>query len=265
MSCIRSSLLSAALAACCLPTRAGDEPPLGLSGSVGAGVATAPTYEGSPHRRVLLAPQLSLSYRTQDWGTVELGDRGAVWRAYDDGQGLSLGVVGTIDPGRRMRKGSALDPTPGDARLAGMGDVKASAGLGGVVGWGPLSLMVAKSLGRSGSRGTLATLGAELPYALSPELGLKAGLSATVADARFLQSYFGVTAAQSAASGYAVFTPKAGLYKLELSVGAEYKFDKAWSLQAGLNLTALNGDAKRSPLVVKKTFASAVVGVSYAF
>ena len=55
----------------------------GLSGSVGVGVATLPTYEGSPERRSVVGPDLMLSYRSRDWGTVALGQRGLVWQAYE--------------------------------------------------------------------------------------------------------------------------------------------------------------------------------------
>ena len=61
------------------------EPTHGFSGRIGLGVATVPTYEGSPNRRTLAAPDLTLRYRSHDWGTVEFGQRGLVWSAIETG------------------------------------------------------------------------------------------------------------------------------------------------------------------------------------
>ena len=63
-----------------------QEPAYGLSGRIGLGVATVPTYEGSPNRRTLAVPDLTLSYRSHDWGTVELGQLGLFWNAVEAGR-----------------------------------------------------------------------------------------------------------------------------------------------------------------------------------
>lgn len=70
------ALLAATFLALCPLVQAqsvSQEPTYGLSGRIGLGVATVPTYEGSPNRRTLAGPELTLSYRSRDWGTVEFG------------------------------------------------------------------------------------------------------------------------------------------------------------------------------------------------
>ena len=57
----------------------------GLSGRIGLGLANVPTYEGSPNRRMVAVPDLTLSYRSRDWGTVEFGQRGLFWSAVESG------------------------------------------------------------------------------------------------------------------------------------------------------------------------------------
>lgn len=238
--------------------------PPGLSGSVGLGVLTTPTYDGSDRRRTLGVPMIALNWRTEDWGTVSLDTQGLAWQ-FLDRDGWRASVLGAIDPGRKDRRPSALDIAPGDARLAGMGRIDASAQVGAAFGYGPVQLSMLKAVGDKGSRGARVTLGAELPWVVTPTLGVSAAVVGTWADRRYMQSYFGVTAAQSAASGYDAYTPRAGLQKVELDVGADQALSEHIHLKAGVGLSRLMSDAARSPLVQRRTGVSAQVGLAYAF
>ena len=80
-----------------------QEPAYGFSGRIGLGVAAMPTYEGSPNRRTLVGPELTLSYRSHDWGTVEFGQRGLFWNAVEAGR-FRFSLVAQFDPGRKDRK-----------------------------------------------------------------------------------------------------------------------------------------------------------------
>jgi MipA family protein len=235
----------------------------GLSGSIGIGVSTTHTYEGSPNRRTLAGPDFTLSYRTQDWGSLELGQRGLVWQAVEVDD-FKVGLAAGFDPGRKAKDTSAGDPTPGDKRLAGMGDVRASAEGGVIVGYGPLSLLARRSIGDRGHKGAQVDVTVEFPLALTQTVGVRFGAGLAWADKRFTQAYFGVTPEQALASGFRAYTPKAGVRKFELSAGAEYAFSD-WKLQGSLTLTRLTGDAADSPLVERKSSPSASLGVAYAF
>ena len=100
---------------------------------------------------------------------------------------------------------------------------------------------------------------------ITERLSLRAGGSASWADADYVQAYFGVTAAQAAATTFRAYTPKAGLRKAELSVGALYALASQWKLQGGVAASLLRGDAAQSPLVARKSGASASLGVAYDF
>ena len=225
-----------------------QEPAYGLSGRIGLGVATVPTYEGSPNRRTLAGPDLTLSYRSRDWGTVEFGQRGLFWNAVEAGR-FRFALVAQFDPGRKDKDTSTLNPTPGDKRLAGMGNVKASTEAGVGVGYGPVMLVARQSLSERGSKGTQADLTVEIPWSLSDRLALRFGLGATWANRDYMQTYFGVTAAQAQATSFAVYTPKSGLRKVEVSVGAEYALVPKWKLQANFAISRLGDAAAKSPLV----------------
>lgn len=152
----------------------GKAAPHGLSGSLGVGVVNTTTYEGGAKRRTVVGPDVSVSYRTKDWGSVELGQRRLVWQALEAGD-LMLGLAAAIDPGRKTKESSTGDPTPGDRRRAGMGDVRASAEAGVLVGYGPVSLLARKSVGDRGHQGAQMDLSAEFPFALTDTVGVRFG------------------------------------------------------------------------------------------
>lgn len=243
---------------------ASREPKPGLSGSLGFGLASMPTYEGSPNRRSVAVPFFTLNYRTQEWGDVSFGKHGLVWHAIDNG-GFRLGLVTSFDDGRKDRKPSSSNPVPGDDRLAGMGTVKSSTEAGVLLGYGPFSAHARKSLGNRGHQGSQVDVNAEWPLVATNTVSVSVGAGLTWADKAYMQTYFGVTPAQSSSSGYRTFTPKAGLRKFEVSVNAEYALAKDWKLQGTLALGQLTGDAADSPLVKRKTHSSLAAGVAYVF
>lgn len=261
------AVLAATFLALCPPVQAqsvSPEPTYGFSGRIGLGVATVPTYEGSPNRRTLAGPELTLSYRSRDWGTVELSQRGLIWNAVEAGR-FRFALVAQFDPGRKDRDTSTLNPTPGDKRLAGMGNVQASTEAGVGVGYGPVMVVARQSLSERGPKGAQVDMTVEIPWSLSDRLGLRFALGATWADRDYMQTYFGVTAAQAQATSFSVYTPKSGCRKVDASVGAEYAIASSWKLQANVGFTRLGDDAAASPLVGRRNGASAALAMAYEF
>jgi MipA family protein len=245
------AVLAATFLALCPPVHAqsvSPQPAYGLSGRIGLNVVTMPTYEGSPNTRTLAGPDLTLSYRSREWGTVEFGQRGLFWSAIEAGQ-LGFGLVAQFDPGRKDEDTSGLDPTPGDKRLAGMGRVKSSTEAGVRIGYGPVALVARQSLSERGTKGAQVDMTVEHAWSLSDRLGLRFALGATWADSDYMQAYFGVTPAQAQATSFSVYTPKSGLRKVEASVGAEYAVAPKWTLQASLSISRLGDVVAQSPLV----------------
>ena len=261
------AVLAATFIALCPPVQAqsgSPEPTYGFSGSIGLGVATVPTYEGSPNRRTLAGPELTLSYRSRDWGTVEFGQRGLTWNAVEAGR-FRFALVAQFDPGRKDKDTSTLNPSPGDKRLAGMGNVQASTEAGVGVGYGPVMVIARQSLSERGPKGAQVDMTVEIPWSLSDRLGLRFALGATWANRDYLQTTFGVTAAQARTTSFPVYTPKSGCRKVDASVGAEVAMAPSWKLQANLGFTRLGDDAAASPLVGRRNGASAALAVAYAF
>ena len=261
------AVLAASFLALCPPVQAqsvSQEPVHGLSGRIGLGAATVPTYEGSPNRRTLANPYLTLSYSSRDWGSVEFGQRGLIWNAVEAGR-FRFALVAQFDLGRKDRDTSTLNPTPGDERLAGMGNVQSSTEAGVGVGYGPVMLVARQSLGERGANGAQVDMSVEFPWSLSDRFSLRFALGATWADQDYMQTYFGVTPAQAQATSFAVYTPKSGCRKVDVSVDAEYAIAPNWKLQANVGFSRLGDDAAASPIVGRRDGASAALGMSYAF
>jgi MipA family protein len=262
------AVITATVLALCPPAHAQSgtqEPAYGLSGRIGLGMATSvPTYEGSPNRRTLAGPELTLSYRSRDWGSVEFGQRGLAWNAVETGR-FRFALVAQFDPGRKDKDTSTLNPTPGDKRLAGMGNVQASTEAGVGVGYGPLMVVARRSLSERGAKGAQVDMTVEIPWSLSDRFSLRFALGATWANQDYMQTYFGVTAVQSQATSFAMYTPKSGCRKVDASVGGEYAMTPSWRFQASVGFSRLGDDAAASPIVARRNAASTALGIAHAF
>jgi MipA family protein len=246
--------------------------------SAGFGLVSTPEYEGSKKSVSGIAPDLSVSYKTNGFGTFAIGSkaRGVSWTAIETDAysfGISLGVgAGRVD----TKDGTLFKP--GSKRLKGMGEIKSSAEIGvfGHVNAGiPLTLAVTKGLGDGkadaitgsvkGHGGSRIELGAEIPWQISSNLGMSFVPNIVWADKKYNQTFFGVTAAQASRSGFAAYSVGAGLKSVGLTVGMNYKIDPNWSANAAASFNQLQGDAAKSPLVQKKLQNTFTVGVSYTF
>lgn len=56
-----------------------------------------------------------------------------------------------------------------------------------------------------------------------------------------------------------------GIRKTELGIGLDYKIGSYWHLQAGIGWTHILGDAKRSPVREKDSFAPLITGIFTLF
>jgi len=99
----------------------------------------------------------------------------------------------------------------------------------------------------------------------APQWRLSVGASLTVANTAYMQAYFGIDAAQAAASGYRPFAARGGLRDARSSVTLSYQISRDFSLTGAVTTTTLGGDAADSPLTRKKQSASGLLALSHAF
>lgn len=226
-------------------------------GFIGMGVGSGPTYQGSDQQRT--AGQAIGEYRWAN-GVYVGGRDGLLGVQMNATPQLQLGLAIGMDTGRKESDSSYL---AGMGDIAAKGTLNAYAKLALTEKWG-LSSSIQLGAG-SGGKGGLLNLGASynIPLAQSTHLSLNAG--ATLANADYMQDYFGVNATQASATGYKSYTPSAGLRDVSVGLGLHHQFDRNWMLIGGLTSTSLSNTAKDSPLVRKATSQSAFAAVAYSF
>jgi outer membrane protein len=224
---------------------------------VGIGVNVDPRYQGADETRT--TGIAGFEYRWAN-GLFVGGTDGLVGIQIDAAPQLKLGVALGLDEGRKAS----------DSRyLAGMGDVVARGTLNlhakAAVN-NQLSLSTGLQFGAGGSgKGGLLKLGASYEVPLAPATGLSFNVGATVANADYMQDYFGVSALQARASGYKGYAPESGLRDVTFGLSLQHQISRVWMLIAIVNSTTLFGAAKDSPLVRQATSQSMFAGIAYRF
>ncbi|MFY9509638.1 MAG: MipA/OmpV family protein, partial [Rubrivivax sp.] len=100
---------------------------------------------------------------------------------------------------------------------------------------------------------------------LAPALRLRLSAGVTMADSNYMQTFFGVSDAQAATSGYAPHRAGAGVRDTRLGAMLLYVPAQHWAIAGGLNFSQLNGDARTSPLTRERSSVGAVATVGFAF
>lgn len=214
-------------------------PPGTEGGIAGLALLSTPRYQGADEQRTLIAPLLDYQWR-DGWfaGTVN----GLGYNFSKDAK-TQVGLRLTADFGRKERRSPAL---------RGLGDVDGSLELGAFLSHRPTPHLLLSSSLRAGSaenhHGLQLDLGATQSFALSPQLHASLGLAMTLANADYLQSYFGVNPTQAAASGYATHQPGSGIRDLRASLGLSFMLDQGSSLNLTVTASTLQGDAAKSPI-----------------
>lgn len=221
---------------------------------VGAGAIYAPKFEGSDEFEIVPIPMISATF----------GDRVTV-----DPGGLSIDVLAakgfklTAKGGYELGGGRDEDDS---SHLKGLGDIDAGAVVGTKLSyeWGPMELYASIDKTIGGSDGLLGQVGANVSHNYDRFI-LSAGASATFADDNHMESYFGVTAAQSARSGLRQYEASAGLKRFDIEASVTYMATEHWVIRGQAGVGFLAGDAKDSPIVQNDVQPSAMLMVGYKF
>ncbi|MGV7211377.1 MipA/OmpV family protein [Oxalobacteraceae bacterium A2-2] len=243
-----------------LPAHAADAPEATDTTVAGLGLAYLPEYAGADKSRLVPVPMLEKSYAN---GFFLSTMRGIGYQARVDGFNLSAALAyGGV---REDHKRSYLS---GSDALRGMGKVEGAAQLVLNASYqaGPLELSLGTTQNinhRENGATYSAGLSAPLYRSATDQVGV--GLSALYGDGKHAQTYFGVTAAQSARSGYRAYSAGGGLENLTLALNWDHAIDKNWSLRGAAGVTHLTGDAADSPLTKRKTSPLVMLGFGYKF
>jgi MipA family protein len=255
---------------CAAAVRADEVPPPPsdkVEGAVGLVLQYKPAFSGSSdfkfkpelagflrYGRFTLTGAGGFTTRRQD--EVERGLDAELVRR----EGLRVNLSLRFDPGRRESA---------SAQLAGMGDirftVRARLGLRWDIAprWQASLSTSVDALDRVGGY----VVGAGLTYTqpIDARQRIVYGASISGAGDRYLQAWYGVTPAQSAASGYPVYAAAEGL--TETGVGATWRveIDPQWAAFAGASASRLRGAAAASPLTRQRTGWAVSSGIARRF
>ncbi len=254
----RTAIVSACLAATIVQAEMGSPDPdtWKVELSVGAVRGTQSLFKG-----VLLQsridPLIGIELAKGRWFASSLNGVGYLLA---NSPSISVGVSANYMLGRKESR---------ETRYRGLGDVAGSAAANGFFEWRPVKNAVTVygnvlTATRS-QNGTLATLGATVGLPVTTKLSAFIDIYANWADTRYAQAYYGVSAAQSAASGYVTYTPKVGMLSRTPSVGLDYEWDKHWHVSGYVGATKLASFAANSPVVANRSQPVAAVLVTYKY
>jgi len=225
-------------------------------GTVGAAVFAAYEYLGSDQRLNLVLPLLDYQWANGWFAGISNG----IGFNFSDAPQLQYGLRLTADRGRKENRVNAL---------RGMGNVDAAAEGGAFFNYSLPQGVFLTSSARYGAganhKGLVVDLGTGYLTQIAENWHLGAGANITLANARYMQSFFGVSAAQSAASGYKVHTAGSGARDVRANLALTYSAGPKTSITTALSASSLLGDAKDSPLTRKRTAASVVMAINHAF
>lgn len=219
---------------------------------IGAGALYTPTFEGADDFKVVPVPLISATYGER----IRIDTSGLTVDVLQS-DALRLSITGGYEMGRLEKDSDHLRGL-GDVDPGGVIGAKASYQFGLAEAYASLN----KTIG--GSDGMVGKVGGNLSYRYE-QLTLSAGASATFADKNHMAAYFGVTPEQSANSGFAQYTAKAGLKRFDVEASVTYMATENWMVRGQLGAGFLTGDAKKSPIVQTDVQPSGMLLVGYKF
>ena len=96
-------------------------------------------------------------------------------------------------------------------------------------------------------------------------LNIEVYAQTTWADSKSLQSFYGVTAAQAASSGFSAYTPNSGFLNNQVGIYVAYNLTPQCLLIGNAEEHQLLGDARNSPLTEVRYNHTLTLGIGYLF
>ncbi|HAT7705040.1 MipA/OmpV family protein [Enterobacter sp. CFEC121] len=261
--CLKTLVPGVVLALLATPVLA-EEQRQGNVLTLGGGVDVGPRYSGSDKIRVSAAQVVDYSMANGFFiGTT----RGI---GYGNNVGnLDYSAALSYRTGRKDKDVSSDSISSGSDELRGMGEIKGSAivvpGLGyKVTDWLNLQLQAEVPVSER-ENGEAVHFGLSSPLYTSPTNAVTLALTGSWGSDKYMQTYYGVSAAQSAASGFARHDAGAGIYAWSMNLDWTHKLTSRWSVLASAGVTQLTGDAGDSPIVHRKTSPTGSLKVTYSF
>lgn len=242
-------------------------PPERFEGAVGLVATWRPEYSGADRHSLSLVPAGFIRY-----GRITISGAGGFTTRRDDD--VERGLTASLIQREHFKLGLALRYDPGrressSASLAGMGDIGRTVRARLLLRWKPdehWTLSASSSLDALGSGGGyVSDVGLAREWRLSPRSTLQLGTTVTFAGDQYLQTWYGVTPAQAARSGYTVYQPEEGMRDVAAGLTLRTEFSREWAGFVGFSASRLVGAAARSPLVKQPGSWTASSGLAWRF
>lgn len=245
------------------PYRTYEAGPSSFGLGVGGVVAIKPKYEGSDEYDVYGFPIIIPEFG----GGGVLADRLKV-RGADDVRYRLYGANG-FEVGPLAGYAFGRDEDDGDL-LRGLGDVDDGIVLGAYAGYriGIVLLDVSYHHIVSGDdTGYQIRFGGEIEQPISSNAVVTARVGGTFADDNYMDTYFGISAAQAATSvaGLSMYDTSSGIKDVHVELGTRVDLTERWQIRAGARYGRLVGDAADSPIVESENQFSGYIGAAYRF
>ena len=224
---------------------------------LGVAADTQPVYAGADAYRVQGGPVINIQYR--DIAFLSTGDGLGVNFLRGDHYRVVAAIA--YDRGRLERD----DYT----NLRGMGDIRAAPAAKLFATYVlskkfPLILRVDARQILGGADGTVGDAGLYIPLpGSSKKFVMFAGPSVTFGTHHYLQSEYGVTPAQSLASGHPVFDAHAGMASVGVGFSATRFLTNHWLLNLDAAINKLKGSPDVSPITESSTQRELALSIDY--
>ncbi len=246
------ALLPAAARAIDANETASNEP---WSAALGGGAWVHPRFPGSDATYVQPLPYFDVHY-----GRLFLvaGDGFGAYLFHSHGGWAAVSIA----PELRQRRESD------DERLRGLGDVRRTARSEFQVGYAAGCFTakgdVATDIAHRG-QGTIVDLTLATHYPVRGRLQIESGVAAQWANRLFNDSFFGVTSAQSMASGLPEYSPGSGLDELRVFLGASFALDRHWLAVGRIAAVHLTPKVSNSPITERRNDGEFQLLAAYRF
>jgi len=227
---------------------------LGVDGRV------VPTYPGADSFRLIPVP------------LFDLRPAGTPRRFSSPHDGLSVGILDSGSFRLGITGKAQLPRRQSDSSdLAGLGNVDWAIEPGLFAEYWPVNWLRTRAeirQGIGGHTGQVGDLSADLVVPVSPSLTLSGGPRLTLATSSALQPYFGITAAQAAASIYPAYNAAGGMRSVGLGGMARYEWSPQWATHFYAEYERLTGSAADSPIVTMRGSPNQMqvgIGATYSF
>lgn len=234
------------------PSDGPSDPDGGDRITIGIGGLYAPAYQGADDYRFQPLPMVDVK-----WGRFFVNLQDGIGANIFDSDHVTVGVGLTPVGGYR-----AKDAPDGIGKLSlglgGRGFVKLRQG-------GFEATLGATKVITGNTEGVIADASLAYPVKASDKLMLIPSIGTTWGDRKHNNRYFGVTAAQSAASGLPQYRAGSGLVDAKAELAVVYRLTDRIGVMAMGGVSSLLGDAKDSPIVDHKTQPYGVIAVTYSF